>query len=87
LKQRYSTHTAEASSLPEKQLMFKCGLEIDEDTNKAKLNITEKQKRSKNEITLTNVTHGYGSQREALVQFGTHDWEDAIRNVITTKKK
>lgn len=67
--------------------MFKCGLEIEEDTNKARVSIIEKQKRSKTEVTFTNVTHGYGSQREALVQFGTHDWEDAIRNVIETKKK
>jgi hypothetical protein len=80
-------NAAVASSLPEKQLMFKCGLEIEEDPKKTKLNITEKQKRSKNEVTFFNVTHGYGSQREALVQFGTHDWEDTIRNVIETKKK
>jgi hypothetical protein len=35
-----------------------------------------------NTVKVANTANAYSKQREALVQFGIHDWEQAIKKAI-----
>jgi len=77
----------EVARQEETQNMYKCGLELEEGTNERSFPFIEKQRLSKKEATEANVLHGFSTQREALIQFGTNDWDDVIKKVDEMGKR
>jgi hypothetical protein len=74
---RVDTNTYE-----ETQLMYKCGLEIEEGNVQHSFNNNGKQGVHNNKVNGANIANAYSVQREALVQFGSHDWDDVIQKVL-----
>jgi hypothetical protein len=43
------------------------------------------QRLNSNEANVSNLSHEYNWHRDALIQFGTHDWKDVIRKAFAIK--
>jgi len=70
----------------ETQLLYKCELEIEEGNMQHNFITNGKQGVNNKKVNSANVANAYSIQREALVQFGRHDWDDAIWKAIEEGK-
>jgi len=79
-------NNVEVTKQAETPMMYKCGLEIEDVTTQQNENKTTKMGLKIKESNLPYVAHGHNTQRDALVKFNTHDWDDVIKMVVERKQ-